>query len=256
MSFLSGETIFQRLNELVQNEAQQGAGNVNQIDCNSYELKIGPEIYITQELTGDKDKAYQQLGINSSFTIPSGQFAIILTEEYINIPKDLFGLISMKSKLKLQGLINISGFHVDPGWRGRLKFSVYNAGPHDIVLKRGENVFLIWFAKLDIEESKKVKTITGDNIQSSLTSQDINSVRGQVHSPQTLMARMDALEKKIMWKWAAFIIAIFVGILVGVSMDFTSDYLSYHKGYKQEIIKGVVDEMMSKNKNSSETKKE
>lgn len=255
MTFLSGESIKLRLEELIQNENQEAAGNINQIDCNSYELKVGPEIYVTQELIDNKDKSYLKLEDNCSFTIPSGQFALILTEEYIYIPKDLFGFISMKSKLKFQGLINISGFHVDPGWRGRLKFSVYNAGPHDITLKRGESAFLIWFAKLDIENSEKIKTITDNNLQTCLTSSDINNVRGQVHSPQILMGKINALEKKIFYKWVALVFAFIIGIAIGIFQDFTSDYLSYHKGYKEEIIKGVADEIMSRNNISSENKK-
>ena len=47
------------------------------------------------------------------------------------------------------GLVNVSGFHVDPGYKGRLKFAVYNAGGSDIKLTRGDAIFLIWFSELD-----------------------------------------------------------------------------------------------------------
>jgi dCTP deaminase len=48
----------------------------------------------------------------------------------------------MKFKIKQRGLVNVSGFHVDPGYSGKLLFSVYNAGPRSIVLTRGEPVFV------------------------------------------------------------------------------------------------------------------
>jgi len=35
------------------------------------------------------------------------------------------------------------------GYRGRLTFSVFNAGPVPIHLKRGQPIFLIWYASLD-----------------------------------------------------------------------------------------------------------
>jgi dCTP deaminase len=47
------------------------------------------------------------------------------------------------------GLINVSGFHVDPGFYGKLIYAVYNAGPSEIHLSRGTEMFLIWFADLD-----------------------------------------------------------------------------------------------------------
>jgi dCTP deaminase len=45
----------------------------------------------------------------------------------------------------------VSGFHVDPGFRGRLKFSVYNAGSESIILGVGERLFPIWFYELPEE---------------------------------------------------------------------------------------------------------
>jgi len=53
------------------------------------------------------------------------------------------------------------------------------------------------------------------------------------------MGKINELERKILLKWYALIFAIFIGDVVGVFLDFTSDYLSYHKGYKEEIIKGA-----------------
>ena len=45
---------------------------------------------------------------------------------------------------KLSGLINISGFHVDPGFEGRLKFSVYNAGTADVLLRYKDPIFILF----------------------------------------------------------------------------------------------------------------
>jgi dCTP deaminase len=52
-------------------------------------------------------------------------------------------------------LVNVSGFHVDPGYRGQLTFAVFNAGPVPIHLKRGQPIFLIWYASLDHETAVK-----------------------------------------------------------------------------------------------------
>ena len=50
--------------------------------------------------------------------IPPGQFAFLLTAETVTMPDNAIAFISIKARLKFNGLINISGFHVDPGYRG------------------------------------------------------------------------------------------------------------------------------------------
>jgi dCTP deaminase len=57
--------------------------------------------------------------------------------------------ISIKARIKWRGLINVSGFHVDPGYEGRLIFAVLNGGPAAVHLRRGDPCFLMWFADLD-----------------------------------------------------------------------------------------------------------
>ena len=42
-------------------------------------------------------------------------------------------------------LINVSGFHVDPNYKGKLIFSAFNAGPRDIILRKLDPVFMIFF---------------------------------------------------------------------------------------------------------------
>ncbi|WP_454781683.1 dCTP deaminase domain-containing protein [Legionella sp. WA2022007384] len=246
MSFLCGETIKERLGELIQIE-DGSRPDENQIDCNSYELRIGPEVYITNECRRNKPDPFK-IDSESLFTIPSGQFALLLTEEIVLIPKDLFGFISLKSKYKYLGLINISGFHVDPGWKGRLQFSVYNAGPHNITLKRGDIAFLIWFAKLDKDKYDSVycKEIKEKHIQKGITSDNVNNAYGQVYSPQSLNRRIDRLTLNLKVIGLGAVLTFFGGFLLGVSSDFLSDYLSYHKGYKEELIKGVADEILSR----------
>ena len=51
------------------------------------------------------------------FTIPPGQFAFLLTEEVVSVPPDALAFISIRAKTKFRGLVNVSGFHVDPGYQ-------------------------------------------------------------------------------------------------------------------------------------------
>ncbi len=85
----------------------------------AYELGMGPQALLTGE-----DQVRHDLDEGEQLRIRPGHFAQLLTEETVRIPPDALGLISMKSSVKSLGLVNVSGFHVDPGFQGRLRFSV------------------------------------------------------------------------------------------------------------------------------------
>lgn len=113
----------------------------------SYDLCLGSEVYITSELCPrilTEDEPY--------VTIKPGDFALLITLERLKLTPDVMAFISIRFRYKKQGLINISGFHVDPNYSGRIIFSVYNAGPHDIILKYTDPVFMIFFH--EIEETR------------------------------------------------------------------------------------------------------
>jgi dCTP deaminase len=62
--------------------------------------------------------------------------------------------ISMRTPFKFKGLVNVSGFHVDPGYRGKLIFAVYNASPTTVQLTGGERLFKLWFASINQQSGK------------------------------------------------------------------------------------------------------
>ncbi|MFA4902014.1 MAG: hypothetical protein WC600_04635 [Desulfobaccales bacterium] len=115
------------------------ANRKDRFQGSSIELSLGEEAFISskKELTKLNEK-------ENHIKISPGDFAILITEEYIKIPTDCMGFISIRYKYKLSGLINISGFHVDPGFEGRLKFSVYNAGTADVLLRYKDPTFILF----------------------------------------------------------------------------------------------------------------
>lgn len=175
MSFWGSKTIIeqQELNEII------FPFDPDQVKYGRYQLKVGSEAFITV------DDVKKQINEHEQISIAPGQFAIILTEEKVTIPHDAIALISIRYGIKLRGLINVSGFHVDPGFSGKLKFAVYNAGPRPIALTRGEPAFLIWFSKMNGHDNDD--TYKGShNHQDQISSDDINNLHGKVASPSAL----------------------------------------------------------------------
>ncbi len=189
MSYWSGEALAERLPNLV------SPYDAAQIDCAAYRLRVGPEAYISP--TGEaKDAAIKTrvpLDPGEAFTVPPGQFAFLLTEERVTVPKAALAFISIRATVKFRGLVNVSGFHVDPGYSGRLVFSVFNAGPAPVHLARGDECFLIWYADLD-RNTELAKTGPGfDDIPTKL----INPIAGEIQSFAGLLAKIEATEKRM-----------------------------------------------------------
>jgi dCTP deaminase len=151
-----------------------------------YQLSVGPESYVTV------DKIKRELKNNSQIWIEPGQFAIILTEEKVNIPINAIGFISIRAGIKFRGLVNVSGFHVDPGYSGRLKFAVYNAGPKNIILSRGQSAFLIWFCRMDDTDP-----YDGDHKnQENISADDVYNLQGQIASPNALKKEINEMKQE------------------------------------------------------------
>jgi dCTP deaminase len=142
------------------------------VDAASYQLRVGPEVYVTPT-AADVDPKYRTkraLEKKQAVIIPPGQFAIICTEEKVRIPSDTMAFIGLRMKPKLRGLINVSGFHAEPGYEGRLLFSVFNAGPSEIHVARGDEWFMISFVDLDLPADPP-RTVPGyDGIPTEFTS--------------------------------------------------------------------------------------
>jgi hypothetical protein len=95
----------------------------------------------------------------------------------------------MRAKYKFRGLINVSGFHVDPGFDGHLIFTVYNAGPAAIIIGKEEPIFLIIYADLNQETDRTYKGKTG---KSQIPLDYVHAlINAQVFSPQVLRKRLE-----------------------------------------------------------------
>ena len=199
--FWNGKKLESKKSSLIELDGSDDLGKVK-VDCASIELTVGSEVYITPSSENDPKVKRVLTEKKSQFTIPKGQFALLITEEIVKVPNNALAFISFKAKYKYKGLINVSGFHVDPGWYGKLTFSVYNAGPSDIVLEKGDPFALIWYADLDSEcvendqlfDSKYVKSYTSP--VTKMGSNRVSDMTGDIFSPFKLKKELDYLKEK------------------------------------------------------------
>lgn len=186
MSFWSSQTLESRLPNLIKPFYKE------QVESASYQLCLGEEVYIsTLPDTPWKDR--QVISLKDAGTnIPPGQFAFLITAETVEVPHNAIAFISIKFKVKKDGLINVSGFHVDPGYKGKLIFAVYNAGPRHFPVKKGDRFFSIWYADLDRDDDKPYRGPGFNSIPS-----DFINASDLVSSLPYLAKRLDEMEKKV-----------------------------------------------------------
>jgi dCTP deaminase len=186
--------------------------NPKKIDCSAYTLTLGPEAFVTPDysaalrdslklqLTETQDQKVGRKKARSKggeVVIPAGQFAILLTEEFVKIPTSTMGFISLKFSIKGTGLINVSGFHVDPGYEGRLIFSVYNAGPTAINMTRGQDLFLLWLADLDRTSGPPYVKTPPEQLPASIPEDMVSKANHRIRSLQQLSERLDDLDREL-----------------------------------------------------------
>lgn len=175
--------------------------NDDQIDCNAYTLRMGDAFY----RTGEREAGYEQkktsLKIGESFLIPAGQFAFLLSKESVQIPSNAMAFISMRTGIKFQGLINVSGFHVDPGYDGKLIYAVYNASPSAIQICEGDRIFKIWFC--DLSETSNVPYVFGGKGLADISGEMIKGMNQEIYSLQSLADKIREQQHAIDARFAA-----------------------------------------------------
>jgi dCTP deaminase len=186
--FWSGLRLEQNLTNLVL------PANKSKIDCAAITLSIGDEIYISPSSSLEHQQVTNRLRPRATFWIPSGQFAFLLTKEVVSIPDNALAFISMKSKVKMSGLVNVSGFDVDPGYKGKLIFAVFNAGPKAVTLREGDDCFLMWLADTDAPNSTYIKKGTGF---SEISTEFVNRIPGKNTTLEVLSGRIDQIERSV-----------------------------------------------------------
>jgi dCTP deaminase len=219
LTFWSGDKI---LKELQANPEILSPFAETKIDHSSYRLALGGEYFITPDHDVKRRESIKKTLVAPSqgtlagqVAIPPGQFAFLLTEESLNMPDTAMGFISMRAGFKMNGPINVSGFHVDPGFRGQLIFAVYNAGPAPVNLARGEPIFLLWFADLDASATQRFSRKKKDP-QSEISNDLISKINHPILSLQDLSDRQKAIEETLRnFKWVVGIIATVVSLVFG-----------------------------------------
>jgi deoxycytidine triphosphate deaminase len=96
----------------------------------SYDLRIG------RKYRDHRESDPKEIPPGGIVTLNPGSAIIIETEEYVHLPRRLFGIIAPKVSLLENGL-STTFSKVDPGYNGHLLITLFNLGQKVRQLKRG-----------------------------------------------------------------------------------------------------------------------
>ena len=88
------------------------------------------------------------LARGKAFVLRPGRAVIASTLESIEFPRDYLGRIGATPSLSGHGIILIYGLQVEPGFKGRLRFGLFNAGSESVRLVAREPVIGLEIVRL------------------------------------------------------------------------------------------------------------
>ena len=157
-----------------------------------YRLAMGSEAIISSSEPTKKGE-FCVVDDTHPITLEPGQFAYLITEERVELPANTIGFINVSTELKIKGLVNISGFHVDPLYKGKLIFTVFNAGPSNISIGFMDRIFRLWLSEFSPDSTNVEQKTSYDAIPKSWA----DRLHGVYPSPFALASKVDGLERDI-----------------------------------------------------------
>jgi dCTP deaminase len=94
------------------------------------------------------------LRVDRAVELRSGQHRLAATIERVELSENLLGILHIRSSLAREGVIASLAL-VDPGFRGQLTVSLYNAGDRPVRLRRGERFIQLALFRLGTPATHK-----------------------------------------------------------------------------------------------------
>jgi len=185
---------------------------------------------------------------NNIITLPARRISVLTSQEEITLPSTLVASCGITFSLANQGLIQLFGPQINPGFKGRFIAEIFNAGPKDVPLIRSQEILKMAISNVSGNTQKPTNAPERDwletfrNLDATITEteliprdemksqiRDVNdklaplTVGQQVNADKltSIGSRLDAIEGgyRTVTLFAVFLIAaaILVGALTGLT---------------------------------------
>lgn len=115
----------------------------------SYDMRLHWKLLISPTRFQPGKEVDLRTEAGRKYEVETGRFVGILTEERLTMPLWLSGRFGLRSEFTRHGLVAFGGIQIDPGFRGRLAISLFNAGPEPVDMVYERPMFTVEFNTLD-----------------------------------------------------------------------------------------------------------
>jgi deoxycytidine triphosphate deaminase len=141
----------EKLRDGVQKQTFIEGGDVKSVEGVKYDFHMGRQIL--------KAKYGQPIDIEdlpavdkSTLAVDPGEVVFVLTQEKLNLPKNMIAILSSKRKLAHGGIIILGGLTIDPLYNNYLQVGLYNFSSTPFPLRPGKKLIAAMFYELEAGE--------------------------------------------------------------------------------------------------------
>lgn len=110
------------------------------------------------------------------YSLEAGATAVVSTSENLKIPKNIAAFGFPPDSVSAQGILMTNPGHIDPGYEGRIKFTLINMGKKAFPLKIGDMIATLIFVKVEgiNRDYKERRKTSQQNVQELANKVDEN----------------------------------------------------------------------------------
>ncbi|HVC22709.1 MAG TPA: hypothetical protein VNH82_04705 [Candidatus Dormibacteraeota bacterium] len=144
-------------------------GDIDAVDGLKYDFTLGTKMLFGHRNPMDVSELPELE--RTQLEVKPGELVYVMSQERLNLPGDIKAELSPKRTISHLGIMVLGGFCVDPGYKGRLVFALYNLATIPFPLEVGRKLIAAQFYRLDPEEvpaptkSKPITAFPEDLVQ-------------------------------------------------------------------------------------------
>ncbi len=140
-----------RLKAAVTNQTFIQGGDLNSVEGVKYDFHMGTRIL--KAVYGQPIELSDLSGVErSALRVDPGEAVFVLTREQLNLPDNIFAVLTPKRKLAHGGIIVLGGLSVDPLYKGPLWIGLYNFSSTPFPIQAGKKLIGSMFYELSESE--------------------------------------------------------------------------------------------------------
>lgn len=184
----------------VKNKTFMENGSEKNCEGIKYDFRLGGRIL---KACYDRPIEFSELSASekSNLVVAPGEVVFVMTEERLSLPRNVFCQLSNKRKIGHGGIVVLGGLTVDPLYKGRLIFGLFNVSSKNYPLKPGRKIIAGVFHEItndgaDIPIPESVEDFP-DDLQDMISKYEPFSTVGVTEDVRCIRLELDNIKRKL-----------------------------------------------------------